>query len=242
DDVVAHTGLVSGHARWHAGRDDLVVVGYMPVVTTRRWPFSHSPVHEYAEAYEFMCKAYAADAGSILRQLWGSNVSVRRSRWLQAIQRPRVGSYLDDKELGLLLQQEGLEAVFDPSLRADHWYQRSLRGLVERAEKNCLAQAQLRAADPGSIDVVDSQGRRAELAGDDSAADPDPSRAMRGLLWLARSSAGWFVVRWGLIALTSAAAALRISAIESKGTVALSWLAWSRAEGELPPPLAEALR
>jgi glycosyltransferase involved in cell wall biosynthesis len=215
DDVVAHPGLVGGHARAQAGRDDLVVVGYMPVVTPRRWPHIHSPVSYYAEAYEALCEEFAADPDSILRQLWGGNVSVRRSRWLQAIRQPRVASYLDDKEIGLLFLRDGLRGVFDPNLRADHFYERSLRGTVERAEKNYVAQADLRAAHP-------------ELLGAFSPGPP-PGPHMRVLRWLSRSSVGWFAIKWALIALTAAAAALRLSAIEDKGTVALSWLAWERA-------------
>jgi glycosyltransferase involved in cell wall biosynthesis len=245
DDVVAHPGMVSGHAARHADRDDIVVVGYMPVVSPRRWPRSHAPVQEYAEAYETICRAYAAEPDSILRQLWGGNVSVRRSHWLQAIQRPRVtssldeGAWLDDKELGLLLRKEGLEAVFDPNLRADHWYERSLRGLVVRAEKNCLGQAQLRAVHPeANVEVVDSRGEPAETESEHAGQNP----ALRALGTVARTRTGWFVVRWGLIAITSAAAALRISPIERKGTVALSALAWQRAERMLPPRLANVLR
>jgi hypothetical protein len=175
-----------------------------------------------------MCEEYATSPDSILHQLWSGNVSVRRSHWLQAIKRPRVGCYLDDKELGLLLREEGLRAVFDPKLRADHWYARSLRGLVERAEMSVVAQAQLRTL-------------HRDVMGPLPAAPP-PRPALRGLLRAARSSQGWFVVKWGLITLAVSAAALRISALEDKATEALSWLARARTERTLPTPLAEALR
>jgi glycosyltransferase involved in cell wall biosynthesis len=221
DDVVAEPGLVAGHARAHVGRDDLVVVGYMPVVTPRRWPGSHAQIDEYAGAYEELCEQFAADSSSILPQLWGGNVSVHRRRWLEAIQQnPRIGSYLDDKELGLHFQQMGLQGKFDPGLRADHFYERSLRGMVERAERNCIAQADLRATFPAA--------RSHFVPG------PPPRAHLRLLRAISRSAVGWFAVRWGLIGLSSAAAALRISPLESKTTVALSWLAFDRTANRLP--------
>jgi hypothetical protein len=221
DDVVAGPGLVSGHARAHAGRDDLVVVGYMPVVTPRRWPHSHAQITEYAGAYEELCEQFAADPSSILPQLWGGNFSVRRRHWLEAIQQtPRLGSYLDDKELGLHFQQMGLAGEFHPELRAEHYYERTLRGMVERAERNCIAQADLRAAFPAA--------RSHFVPG------PPPRAELRLLRAISRSALGWFVVRWGLIGLSSAAAALRVAAVESKATVALSWLAFDRTANRLP--------
>lgn len=228
DDVVAEAGLVSGHARWHAGPDRIVVVGYMPVVTPRRWPFTHSPISYYAGAYESMCEEFSSDPDSILHKLWGGNVSVRRSDWLKAIKHPRVGTNLDDKELGLLLLRDGLRAVFDPKLRADHWYERSLRGTIDRAAKNVAGQAQLREV-------------HRDVLGELPPAPP-PSAAMRLLLRISRRSPGWFVVKWGLIGLTAAAAVLRLSGLEDNGTVAVSWLAWARAEAALLAPQAEALR
>jgi glycosyltransferase involved in cell wall biosynthesis len=215
DDVVAHPGLVSGHARWHAEREDAVVVGYMAVATARHWPRSYAPVRLYAGAYESTCKRYAAEPGLILRELWGGNVSVRRSHWLKAIQRPRVAEpYFDDKELGLLLLRDGRDAIFDPDLRADHCYERSLRSLVELAQEVPIGQARLRAAYP-------------DLMGEESA--PDQRRARAVVLRLAGSSAGWLVAKWGLIALTSVAAALHITSIEYRSAQVLWRIATERA-------------
>ena len=214
DDVVAGAGLVGGHARAHADRDDLVIVGYMPVVTERRWPRSSAQIKTYAGAYEEICDQFEADPSSILCQLWGGNVSVRRHRWLEAIKRPRVPSYLDDKEIGLLFLDDGLQAAFDRSLRADHFYERTLRGLVERAEKNYVAQADLRSAH--------------SEAGRFYHPDESPRLHLRVLAAISRPAAGWFAVKWILIALISLMAVLRIRVLEEKGEAVLSWLAWER--------------
>jgi glycosyltransferase involved in cell wall biosynthesis len=214
DDVVAEPGLVSGHARHHLGTENLVVVGYMPVATPRRWPRTHAQILHYAEAYEHTVHSYAEDRELILRNLWGGNFSLRRADWLRVIDGPRLNSYLDDKELGLRLLRQGLSGEFDSSLRAEHFYERSLRGLVERDRKNAIAQTELRAAFPeGEASVFD-------------AAPSDP--AMQFLIRLSSWAPSWFVVKWGLIALTSAAAALRIAPLERRGVTALSMLAWTR--------------
>ncbi len=214
DDEVAHPGMVTGHARWHARRDDLVVVGYVPVVTPRRWPHSHAPVRFYASAYESDIEIYRSDPDSILRGLWGGNTSVRRSHWLEAIEAGRTECYQDDRQLGLLLLRQGLEGVFDPSLRADHWYERTLRGFVGRAQKTVLAQVELRAAYPELVEPGEPWEKR---------------RTHDILLAVTRPSAGWFVVRWGLIAATTLAGVLRLRKLEDFGARALWRVACERA-------------
>jgi hypothetical protein len=223
DDVVAHPGLVSGHARCHArNADDEVVVGYMPVVTPRRWPRSHAPIRFYSTAYEAHCEQYKSDPGSILQNLWGGNVSLRRSRWLAAIQHGRVRCYHEDQEFGLLLLRQGFRARFDPSLRGDHWYERTLRGFVQRAQRTVLAHRELRQA-------------YADVIADSDDAVPE-RRAVLLLVRLARSSAGWFLVRWGLIAFISVAATLGLSRVEDRGAQALWRVASERAARDLVSP------
>lgn len=222
DDVIAHPGLVEGHARRHAEGDaDLVVVGYMPVVTPARWPRSHAPVRFYAEAYESHCDEFAADRHSILRNLWAGNISIRRATWLQAIDAPRVSTYHDDQELGLLLERSGAQATFDRSLRGDHHYERNLRGFAVRAERTTEATAQLRAAFPESLPAPEPLHPRPEI---------------RALLFLSRSAAGWFAIRWGLIGATATAAALRITGMEELFARALWRIATERAQRGLSNP------
>ena len=221
DDVVARPGMVSGHAGRHEGEEDLVVVGYMPVATRRKWPRSYATVRYYSDAYESTCAEYAADPDSILHALWGGNVSVRRRHWLKATEEPRAATNLfDDRELGLQMLRDGLQGAFDPNLRGDHWYERSLRSFVQRAQMSPLEHARLRAAHPDLL-----QGESGK---------PAPMRpGLRMLARLARSSAGWWVVKWGLIATTYAASVLRISKLEDLSVHLLWRVAGDRSWREL---------
>ena len=63
DDVEAEPGLVAGHARHHARRDDLAVLGYMPPVPPQRGDPDAFSVLLYAEAYEGRCESYEAGPG-----------------------------------------------------------------------------------------------------------------------------------------------------------------------------------
>jgi len=139
DDVVPQPGLVSGHASHHRDADDLVIVGYMPVARS-----DSAAVRLYARAYEGACLEFDRDPGSILLGLWGGNVSVRRTQWLRAVERPLVDAgYHGDQEFGLRLHQIGLRAVFDRSLRADHMYERTLQALIRDAELSAASRIRL---------------------------------------------------------------------------------------------------
>jgi Glycosyltransferase like family 2 len=133
-DVIAHPGTISGHARHHAGVRGLAVVGYMPVVQSRSSRFTRPLVRFYDMSYESECARFRKDPGVILERLWGGNVSVRRDDWLAAAEISRAGGgYHDDRSFGLALRRLGLRAIFDPALRADHWYRRSISQFVRDA-------------------------------------------------------------------------------------------------------------
>jgi len=206
DDVVAEPGMVTGHARLHSDRKGIVAAGYMPVATVEPWPRSNAPIRFYSDAYQHHCQRYEAEPESLLLSLWGGNVSVRRSDWLEAIKRPRTRCWgHDDQELGLLFLRAGLVGVFDPRLRAQHWYRRSLTGFVVRAEQSAQSQARLRAA---NLDLLEQS-------------DPRASRLLEPLVFIARSSMGWFLIKSIAICLIAAASALRLSAIEYAGAIQL---------------------
>jgi glycosyltransferase involved in cell wall biosynthesis len=205
DDVVAHPGLVSGHARWHAGRDDLVVVGYMPPVAMRHWPRSLATVRYYSEAYESHCNRYESNPDLILRMLWGGNLSVRRADWVEALKQPRATTNLfEDRDLGLRLLRDGRTGVFDRTLGADHWYERSLRSFIDRAQRSPSEDAQLRAV-------------HADVLGPTDEGQTVPARASLKLLQgLAESSVGWWLVQWTLITMVFVASLLHISNLEDR--------------------------
>jgi hypothetical protein len=216
DDVVLDPGTVGGHARSHARESDLVMVGYMPVATRHRWPRGNATVGHYSDSYEGTCKGYESDEGAVLKGLWGGNVSLRRADWLRAAKRPRVGAWgHDDQEIGLLLLREGLHARFDRSLRGEHFYERSLAGFVERAERSPRGQRRLALANPDLLDPSlnprDDSGRLPSI-----------------LLRAARTRVGWAVIKNGLFALLIVAGVLRRRRLGRRAVTALWILTGSR--------------
>lgn len=134
DDVRALPGLVSGHAAHHAGDDELVVVGAMPVpdaVQAR----GGAPARLYATWYERQLRTYHEHPEQVLRSLWAGNVSLPRAAAL------RVGlqnlafdaRYNEDRDLGLRLLRAGLRGRFDPALRGEHHYERSVPAFLSDA-------------------------------------------------------------------------------------------------------------
>jgi GT2 family glycosyltransferase len=218
DDVVARPGLVSGHARRHAtGEEGLVLVGYMPVASRRRWPWSHAAVEMYSDSYEDHCRRYDEAPEEILRVLWGGNVSLRRSRWLEAIEGGRVHCYLEDQEFGLLLLRRGSRGEFDRDLLGDHWYERDLRSFVKRAEVTTGAHDVLRSAYPDLVDPEEPLDRR---------------RSLDVLIRIASIPGGWPVLRWSLIAFITLASALRLGKLERTGVEVLWRVASERAASQ----------
>jgi glycosyltransferase involved in cell wall biosynthesis len=126
DDVLPVTPLASGHARRHAGREDLVVVGAMPVRSPRGARVEVAS-RIYAEAYAAHCAALVRGGGPVLNSLWFGNLSLRRERCLQVGLRSEAftSSYHADRDFGYRAADAGLTGVFDPSLRAVHLHARS---------------------------------------------------------------------------------------------------------------------
>ena len=148
DDVVPRPGLVSGHARRHASDHRLLVLGYMPV-SRRGAAELTGTARVYSDSYERACAHFAADSEAILLGLWGGNYSVRRPNWLASQELTRIpAGYHGDREFGLRLRRLGLHAVFDPGLRAEHLYERSLDSLLEDARSAGIGHARLLSAYP----------------------------------------------------------------------------------------------
>lgn len=131
-DVVAHEGLVSGHAALHAEAPGRVVLGYMPTVKPPRMPGSFV-IERYADEYERVCALWERDPRAVLGRLWGGNLSIA-ARALSAAGGCDAGvglEYCHDRELGLRLRNAGLEGIFDRGLRADHRFERSIPGFLK---------------------------------------------------------------------------------------------------------------
>ena len=131
-DVVAHEGLVSGHAARHAAQPGRVVLGYMPTIKPPRRPGSFV-TERYADEYERVRALWERDPRNVLTRLWGGNLSIRR-RDLFAAGGCDAGvglQYCHDRELGLRLLEVGLAPIFDRRLRAEHRFERSISGFLK---------------------------------------------------------------------------------------------------------------
>jgi glycosyltransferase involved in cell wall biosynthesis len=135
DDVIAAPGLVTGHARHHAARQGIVVLGYMPTrVPARREPGGPATAL-YARAYEQSCERYEHDPQEILRSLWGGNLSLRRRDCLRVPLETHAfrERYHYDREWGLRCLKAGLDGVFDRALLAEHRHRRPLAAALRDA-------------------------------------------------------------------------------------------------------------
>lgn len=127
DDVLAHRGLVSGHAARHVAGDDLVVMGYMPVVLAHRRRHGEVGTYVYAAEYEQHCSRIDRGELTVLDGLWAGNISMPRrcciacGLWSESF--PHF--YHSDRDLGLRLQACGLKGDLDRSLTASHLHERS---------------------------------------------------------------------------------------------------------------------
>lgn len=125
DDVVPRPGLIEGHTRHHAARVGLVVVGYMPVAKPSPRRSGQYPLDLYDRSYERVCDEYEREPCSILRGLWGGNVSLTREDALRVGLKPSTGMptgywYHRDRDFGLRCEAAGLKGVFDRRLLARH--------------------------------------------------------------------------------------------------------------------------
>jgi hypothetical protein len=129
DDVIPEPGLAAGHRRHHEARKGLFVLGYMPVALPRRRQRNQYPLYLYSLTYEQVCSGWEADPGSILKAVWGGNLSLRRDDCLAVgivpEKMPPNYSYHEDLDFGLRCRAYGLEGAFDRNLLATHQYERT---------------------------------------------------------------------------------------------------------------------
>ncbi|HWM19848.1 MAG TPA: glycosyltransferase family A protein [Ilumatobacteraceae bacterium] len=160
DDVVASTGLVGRHARRHAGRSDLLVVGYMP--TVRPAPASRATYATtiYADSYEEHCDEWERDPETILRRLWMGNVSLRTVDALRVGMSSAIVGYHADRDFGIRCAKAGISAVFDRSLLASHRYQRTLRSFCADARSQGATNFDVHAAHEDVLGPFDDHYHR----------------------------------------------------------------------------------
>jgi hypothetical protein len=186
DDLEPDEGLVTGHARRHAGAEvESVVIGYTPVSPDD--PRPPAPARLFADAYERDSVSFLEDERTILTGLWGGHLSVSRTRWLDTGAPLVELDYHDDREFGLRLLQTGIRGIFDPSLRAIHRYERSREELLRDAQSSGRAQARLHAGYPKLVPPPQRRLDEARMSG-------------RPFVWLSRSRLGWRVTTGFLLA------------------------------------------
>jgi glycosyltransferase involved in cell wall biosynthesis len=176
DDVLPDPGLAAGHAAHHARADRLVVVGYMPVAQVTPGRYATATGELYAREYERRVRSYEADPDSILRNLWGGNLSVRgRDALAVGVENmAHQGRRHEDQDFGIRCAAAGLLSLFDRQLRATHHYHRSRAAFLRDAWAQGYERAVLRHNQPGTEWFV-----RRTARGDEGRAEPVVDGALR---------------------------------------------------------------
>ncbi|MEV4757069.1 glycosyltransferase [Micromonospora sp. NPDC049559] len=134
DDVLAGPGLAEGHARAHAGRAGLVVVGALLTEAPPVRAPGDVTTLLYAEDYERAAARYERDPSTVLPYLWAGNLSLRRADALRVgLASGRRLNRHNDQEFGLRCARAGLTGVFDRSLAARHLHARDLGNFARQA-------------------------------------------------------------------------------------------------------------
>ena len=145
DDVLAGRGLTHGHIAHHERRDNVVVVGYMPVsLPTHRRPGQFAS-YLYADEYERRCRDYEEHPDAILRNLWWGNVSMRRTDAVSVGLASHGFEHLyhEDQDFGIRCLERGLDGVFDRSLAAEHLHDRDIDAFIRDARSQGAGRAVL---------------------------------------------------------------------------------------------------
>lgn len=233
DDVVAESGLVTGHAQHHADGRHRIVVGYMPVVPTDDVTRARDlGVVRYSNSYETRCRLFDRSPEHILTRFWAGNFSMRRADALEVgLSDPLVvRAYQEDRDFGLRCYAAGVEAVFDRSLQARHYYRRSWRQMHSDSRRLGIGTMLIEARHP--------VGGRPKRRSDRSGAGPfrrhlfAASRRPRARA-LVQAALGAFVELMcvaGRPELASRATTISLSISRHQGAAEVL------AEGKLPPP------
>jgi len=127
DDVIAEPGLAGGHVRNHADGARRLVLGYMPNDWRSQPPGRRGIAYLYSRDYERRRARWESDPGFVLRGLWAGNLSMPREELVRVGMGTRaLKRGEEDREFGVRCLKAGIEGRFDPSLRAQHEFERTL--------------------------------------------------------------------------------------------------------------------
>jgi glycosyltransferase involved in cell wall biosynthesis len=226
DDVIPAPGLVEGHARHHASRAGLVVVGYMPIDLPEVRRPGQFPSDLYSRSYERACGEYERDPVSILRGLWAGNVSLRREDLLRVGMEPAgtlppESFYHHDRDFGLRCEESGLSGIFDRRLLARHEHQTSPETFLRHARDSGHNRWTIHASHEAMIGALPADFFERDLR------LPD-----RLLVRLSRRRHAHRATRFLLGALTKVAGWVRLFRLESHGGFLLGVIEQQRAARE----------
>ena len=157
DDEIVSPGSIGGHAAHHAEHDDLVVVGYVAMV----FPPSRRPGdptrYIYARQYDRDCATWVDDPSRILLNLWGGFISLGRTNYIRAMESAHefVDGYHYDLDFGARCLELGLQARFDPTLRALHLYERSTSAYLRDGRSSGRNRILVHRAHPAVLPAID---------------------------------------------------------------------------------------
>ena len=109
----------------------------MPVSLPARRGRDDAPTYLYARDYQTQADGWRRGSSTtILRSLWGGNVSLPRQLYLRAeeVKPSQRLEYNEDLDLGVRLLEVGAGAVFDEDALASHHHSRGLAGYMRECE------------------------------------------------------------------------------------------------------------
>ena len=143
DDVELEPGTVAGHARAHADRSGLVLVGYNPVALPPRRRPGMAATYLYAAEYDRAWRDLLRDEELVLDRLWAGHLSLERTSYLSAAGHDWPVRYHEDQELGRRFRAGGLQGQAAHHLVSRHHHSRTFQQSVEESRRQGQALALL---------------------------------------------------------------------------------------------------
>ncbi|MFV0309884.1 MAG: glycosyltransferase family 2 protein [Desertimonas sp.] len=140
DDIVIDDGVVDRQRVLHAGRDDLVVVGHIPVPSG-----GGVASRVFGAEYRDVVARWEREPETILEGVYGGLMSTPRSLYLAADEHLTTTAlpYYEDLDLGLRLRAVGGVGRFDRASSGVHHHVKSLESFVVESRRRQSSRSQL---------------------------------------------------------------------------------------------------